>query len=131
MAKIVGFGGCFFKCESPMALSAWYHRCLNMPIEREGGASLPITQLPTQGFQVWGPFRQDADYFEPGRKDFMLNLIVDDIEGAMAQIKEGGGEQVGDIVTEDFGRFGWFLDPEGNKVELREPPEKDKGNGAA
>ena len=102
MAKIVGFGGCFFKCESPMALSAWYHRCLNMPIEREGGASLPITQLPQRGFQVWGPFRQDADYFEPGRKDFMINLIVDDIEGAMAQITEGGGQQVGDIVVEDF-----------------------------
>ncbi len=52
----------------------------------------------------------------------MFNLMVDDLDGALAQVKEGGAEIVGDVQEEEYGRFGWFLDPEGNKVELWQPP---------
>jgi len=55
----------------------------------------------------------------------MFNLVVDDLDGALVQVAEGGAEVVGDIQEEDYGRFGWFVDPEGNKVELWEP--KDGG----
>ena len=50
-------------------------------------------------------------------------LFVDDVDGALAQVVEGGAEVVGEIEESEFGRFGWFVDPEGNKVELWQPPE--------
>ena len=52
----------------------------------------------------------------------MFNLIVDDLEGVLKRVSDGGGEIVGEMEEYDFGKFGWFLDPDGNKVELWQPP---------
>jgi predicted enzyme related to lactoylglutathione lyase len=51
----------------------------------------------------------------------MINLVVDDLVQALEQVAAGGGTIVGTIEDYDYGRFGWFLDPEGNKVELWQP----------
>ena len=51
----------------------------------------------------------------------MFNLVVDNLDEALAQVREGGAEIVGAVEDYDYGRFGWFLDPEQNKVELWEP----------
>jgi predicted enzyme related to lactoylglutathione lyase len=51
----------------------------------------------------------------------MINLAVDDLDGALSQVVEGGAETVGGIEEQEYGRFGWFVDPEGNKVELWQP----------
>jgi predicted enzyme related to lactoylglutathione lyase len=69
---------------------------------------------------VWAPFKHDTEYFAP-EKSFMFNLVVDDLDGVLAQVKEGGAEVVEKIEEMEYGRFGWFFDPEGNKVELWEP----------
>jgi predicted enzyme related to lactoylglutathione lyase len=55
----------------------------------------------------------------------MINLMVDDLDGALAQVVEGGATAVGEVQDEPYGRFGWFVDPEGNKVELWEPKEEE------
>ena len=52
----------------------------------------------------------------------MFNLIVDDLDGALGQVHTGGAQVVGEIEEHEYGRFGWFIDPDGNKVELWEPP---------
>ena len=57
---------------------------------------------------------------------FMINLIVDDLDGALAQAKQGGAALAGDVQNFDYGRFGWFIDPDGNKVELWQPPAPAK-----
>jgi predicted enzyme related to lactoylglutathione lyase len=51
----------------------------------------------------------------------MVNLVVDDLHGALAQVRAGGAELVGGIEGYPYGRFGGFVDPEGNKVELWQP----------
>jgi predicted enzyme related to lactoylglutathione lyase len=53
----------------------------------------------------------------------MINLVVDDLDGALSQVSDGGAEIVGEIEEFEYGRFGWFIDPEGNKVELWEPKD--------
>jgi len=121
MAKVVGIGGVFFKSEDPEKLGAWYRKWLGVPVEPPYGASFRPESVPSSGFTVWGPFRKETEYFNPSRREFMFNLMVDDLDGAMAQVQEGGAEIVGEIMEEDYGRFGWFMDPEGNKVELWEP----------
>lgn len=121
MASVIGVGGIFFKAKDPAALGEWYKKWLNVPVEAPYGASLSPEHMPKNGMTVWAPFGADTEYFAPSDKDFMFNLVVDDLDGALAQVAEGGAKLVGDIQKESYGRFGWFIDPEGNKVELWEP----------
>jgi predicted enzyme related to lactoylglutathione lyase len=123
MAKVVGVGGVFFKSSDPEMLGAWYRKWLGVPVEPPYGASFRPDTVPVGGMTVWAPFTKDTDYFNPSSREFMFNLMVDDLDGALAQVGEGGAEIVGEVMEEDYGRFGWFVDPEGNKVELWEPKE--------
>ncbi len=123
MAKVITVGGVFFKSKDAKGLGEWYQQWLGMPVEHPYGASLPPKDLPAGTMAVWTPFAADTDYFQPSEQSFMINLVVDDLDGALAQVKQGGAEQVGEIDDCEYGRFGWFLDPEGNKVELWEPKD--------
>ena len=69
----------------------------------------------------WSPFSEDTDYFSPSEKQFMMNFRVENLEELMAQLKEEGVTIIGEIQEYDYGKFGWILDPEGNKIELWEP----------
>lgn len=120
MAKALGLGGVFFKSSNPQQLGAWYKQCLGMPVD-EYGATFQPGDIPEGGFTAWSPFREDTGYFQPSARDYMFNLIVDDLEGCLAQVQDAGGTLVGGIDEHEYGRFGWFIDPEGNKVELWEP----------
>jgi predicted enzyme related to lactoylglutathione lyase len=68
-------------------------------------------------------FKEDSDYFAPSNKPVMLNLIVKDLFALLKVLKEEGIESVGEPMDEEYGKFGWILDPEGNKIELWQPPE--------
>ena len=121
MAKVLGVGGVFFKSDDAKKLSAWYKKWLDVPAHPEWGASFTPEDVPAGGFTVWAPFTSDTTYFEPSTSSFMVNLMVDDLQGALAQVAEGGAEVVGEVQDEPYGKFGWFIDPDGNKVELWEP----------
>ncbi len=125
MAKVLGVGGVFFKSDDSKKLGAWYKEWLGVPAHPEWGASFTPDTVPPGGFTAWAPFKSDTTYFEPSTNSFMINLMVDDLDGALAQVVEGGAEVVGEIMDEPYGRFGWFVDPEGNKVELWEPKEEE------
>lgn len=123
MAKVLGVGGIFFKSKDCKALADWYARWLNMPIDPEwGGAALKPGSMPKNGYTVWGPFKADTSYFAPSEAEFMVNLVVDDLDAALRQVAEGGAQVMKETQEDEFGRFGWFVDPQGTKVELWEPP---------
>lgn len=126
MAKALGIGGIFFKSRDPQALMLWYQTHLGLPAESSDYASFFAPAVPPGGCTVFSPFKDTTGYFAPSKRDFMFNLMVDDLDGAMAQVVAGGAETVGDPQTFDYGRFGWFMDPEGNKVELWQPAEMPK-----
>lgn len=121
MIKVKAIGGIFFKCEDPKALADWYEKHLGLDISEYGFSMFKPESMPSGGFTLWTPFKADTDYFGKGPQQFMLNLIVDDVRGALAQVKEGGAEIVGDVDDTDYGVFGWFIDPAGYKVELWTP----------
>ena len=123
MARACGVGGIFFKSADPKVLGEWYRSWLGVPVEHPWGASFDPADLPPNSRGVWTPFDRETTYFQPSKAAFMVNLIVDDLDGALAQVQEGGATLVGEVEESEFGRFGWFLDPEGNKVELWQPPE--------
>ncbi len=123
MAKALGIGGVFFKADNPDKLADWYSDCLQIEMEPVPCAAFKPAGLPAGGYTVWAPFNQSTDYFNPSAKDFMINLIVDDLEEALEQVRNAGGQVMEVIEESEYGRFGWFLDPEGNKIELWVPPK--------
>ena len=122
MAQVTGIGGVFFRADDPQALGQWYHKWLGLPVTHPYGASLPHRDLSEAGYSVWAPFEAETTYFGDSGQAFMINLIVDDLDGALAQVRAGGAEVVPATEASEFGRFGWFVDPQGNRVELWQPP---------
>jgi len=126
MAKVLGIGGIFFKSPDPQKLCQWYAQWLGFNIASESEPSfVPFSpgNMPANGYTVWSAFNSTTCYFSPSDKDFMFNLVVDNLDEALEQVRAGGAQEVGDIQKNEYGRFGWFLDPDGNKVELWQPPE--------
>ena len=120
MAKVLGVGGVFFKSSDPKKLYDWYAKWLGIEFSDWGTAYFP-KDLPANSQTVWSAFDANTEYFAPSEKEFMFNLIVDDIEEAMQQVRKGGAQVIGHIEKMEYGSFGWFIDPDGNKVELWEP----------
>jgi catechol 2,3-dioxygenase-like lactoylglutathione lyase family enzyme len=124
MERVTGIGGVFFKCQDADALRDWYRDHLGVDSEPDNGASFHWRDRDRPdriGYTVWGPFDGDTAYFDPSPKPFMFNFPVHDLDAMLAQLRAAGVE-VDDRVEEyDFGRFGWFMDPERNRVELWEP----------
>ena len=127
MAQVLGIGGIFFKSPDPLKLCGWYKEWLGIPFEAESGLTFSqffLRSLPSKGYTVWSPFPSDTEYFSPSNSTFMFNLVVDNLDEALGQVKSGGAQTVGEIENTDYGRFGWFIDPDGNKVELWQPKEE-------
>lgn len=125
MQKVRAVGGLFFKCQEPEKLAAWYKAVLGFELEAPFCAAFDPLKAQAGDKAVWGAFSADTTYFEPGQQDFMFNFIVDDVEAMLKQIEANGGQRSGDVVVEDYGSFGWFIDPEGFKVELWSPVVKN------
>lgn len=121
MAKALGVGGIFFKTHDPQALMKWYQDALGIADASADYAAFMPAAMPPGGCTVFSPFKASTEYFSPSTREFMFNLVVDDLDGALRQVQEAGGKLVGEVESFDYGRFGWFLDPDGNKVELWEP----------
>jgi predicted enzyme related to lactoylglutathione lyase len=113
MAKLTGIGGIFFRARDTKALAAWYEAHLGIPgfWTQEAG--------PT----VFAPFSSDTDYF-PADKQWMINLRVDDLDGMVERLAAAGiaSERRAEWDTPETGRFARIHDPEGNQIELWEPP---------
>jgi predicted enzyme related to lactoylglutathione lyase len=133
MAKVTGIGGVFFKAKvDNKALADWYVKYLGMSPEDFGGVVLNWAEdtAEDKGMTVWHVAEKDSDWFSPSESDFMINYRVDDMEGMVAQLLEGGVEILQGPEAHENGKFAWIMDPEGNKVELWEPKiwdDKNKG----
>ncbi len=122
MAKVLGLGGLFFKSADPAAMREWYGRVLGIPMEAWGAVLTPDAAAAHPGAAtVFAPFDGNTTYFAPSDKEFMFNLMVDDLDGMLARCAEHGVEQVGEVLIEANGRFAHIIDPEGRKIELWEP----------
>jgi predicted enzyme related to lactoylglutathione lyase len=125
--KVLGVGGVFFRSADPARLANWYKDTLGLGIEAWGtthGTSFSPEAMPDNSFTVWSTFAADTEYFGPSGQSYMINLVVDDLDAALANVQAAGGEVIPEKEEHDFGRFGWIVDPDGNRVELWEPPEK-------
>lgn len=106
-------------------MTTWYRETLGLDIEDWGttlGAAFSPEQMPQHAFTVWSAFASDTEYFGKASQSFMVNLIVDDLDLALANVKASGAKVLPEREDHDYGRFGWVVDPDGNRLELWEPP---------
>ncbi len=126
MAKVTGIGGVFFKSNDPDALFAWYETHLGLDRRAGGFADFPWRHAddPNRtGRTVWSLFPKDSEYFGPTNSAFMINYIVDDIDGLLEALRAAGAQVDDRREDSEYGRFAWVTDPEGNRLELWEPPK--------
>jgi predicted enzyme related to lactoylglutathione lyase len=127
MKNITGLGGVFIKAKDPKSLALWYQEVLGINFNNNSYADLPFTGEDgkiTSGYNVLSFFPEDSKYFAPSDKQVMINLRVHDLFAFLEELKIKNVTMAGDPMDEEYGKFGWILDPEGNKIELWEPPAK-------
>ena len=122
--RVTGIGGIFFKSKNPEATKDWYNKHLGFNTDEWGSTFWWKDKEGKDCSTQWSPMKEDTDYYEPSKKPFMVNYRVENLEELLEELKKEGVEIVGEMQTFDYGKFGWIMDPEGNKIELWEPKDK-------
>ncbi|WP_375238402.1 VOC family protein [Aurantibacter sp.] len=122
--RVTGIGGLFFKSEDPKASKEWYNKHLGFNTDDYGSTFWWKDKEDKDCSTQWSPFKDDTTYFEPSKKEFMFNYRVENLVELLETLKNEGVTIVGKMEEYDYGKFGWILDNEGNKIELWEPIDK-------
>ena len=121
--KVTGIGGIFFRSENPKKIREWYGEHLGLAVNNYGSSfEFRNANHPENiNYLQWSPFDKKTEYFNPSKKEFMINYRVQNIEGLVVKLKEKGVTIVDEIEEFEYGKFVHIMDPEGNNIELWEP----------
>lgn len=125
--KVKGIGGIFFKCQDPAKMRDWYNKNLGL-VTNEYGSLFEFRESDkpeTKAYLQWSPFSEKTKYFEPSKKEFMINYRVENIEDLVNELKKSGVTVLDSIETFEYGKFVHIMDPENNKIELWEPIDSE------
>ncbi len=126
MKRVVGIGGIFFKAKDPEKLRQWYQDHLGFAVDAWGGVEFKPSGTPDSienEKTIWALFPNDSKHFEPSNQPFMINYRVDDLHTLLTALRSEGCTVDAKVDESEFGKFGWVMDPEGNRIELWEPPK--------
>jgi predicted enzyme related to lactoylglutathione lyase len=125
--RVTGIGGIFFRAKSADRLRAWYRTHLGLPIDPVWGGCQFFwreAQAPRKkGATTLSVFEANTRYFKPGKKEFMINFRVKNLKQVLATLKREGVWVDPKTEQSALGKFGWIMDPEGQRIELWEPPD--------
>jgi predicted enzyme related to lactoylglutathione lyase len=124
MRRVIGIGGVFFKAKDPETLRAWYQKHLGLEFDAYGSVVFECPEGEEQrkaAQTVWSLFPSDTKYFDPSTAPFMINYRVENLRGLAEQLRSEGVAVEESTEGFEYGRFGWVMDPEGNRIELWEP----------
>ena len=125
MERVQGIGGFFFRSPDREALCRWYASNLGLEIDETWwGTSIEWAKQhdAANAQTVWSVFKGDTTYFGGADRAFMVNFRVRDLDAMLKQLRDNGCAVEDKVEDSDFGRFGWVTDPDGNRVELWQPP---------
>jgi predicted enzyme related to lactoylglutathione lyase len=124
-----GIGGIFFKSENPEALRAWYAKHLGVVSQGDQGTMFRWDQSDSpskDNFTAWCIFPESTTYFGKIKSSLMVNYVVDDLHALLKALQKEGVWVDPKVEEYDYGKFGWIMDPDGNRIELWEPLPKKK-----
>jgi catechol 2,3-dioxygenase-like lactoylglutathione lyase family enzyme len=127
MAKAFGISGVFFRSGDPELLYAWYEMHLGLRRSPGGVVLFPWREAGDEAKEQttpWSLFPRDTDYFGPASPAFMVNYVVDDLDGMVANLRAAGAQVEDRQEDSAYGRFAWVTDPEGNRIERWQPPSR-------
>lgn len=125
MKRVTGIGGIFFKAKDAPTLRVWYQRHLGIDVQEWGGTSFSWSDAagkPAGGSTVWCISDESGEQFSPNHAPYMINYRVENLKALVALLKEEGCNVLDKMDDSEYGKFAWVIDPEGNKVELWQPP---------
>lgn len=125
MKRVTGIGGIFFKAKDPKRLAEWYRSHLGLNVEEWGGVVFQWASPANPGgvgTTVWSPFPETTAYFAPSQASFMINYRVEDLHALLTILRSEGCDVDDQVEESEYGKFGWVMDPEGNRIELWQPP---------
>tara|TARA_B100000029_G_scaffold444950_1_gene465057 strand:+ start:162 stop:548 length:387 start_codon:yes stop_codon:yes gene_type:complete len=127
MERVTGIGGVFLRAKDPDALQGWYEQNLGLQPDEDGCVVFRWTERETNANAgtVWAPFKEDTDYFGSRDQQSMVNYRVKDLDAMLAQLRVAGATVDDKIEDSKYGKFGWATDPEGNRMELWQPPANE------
>jgi predicted enzyme related to lactoylglutathione lyase len=114
--RVLGIGGVFLR-GSP-DLGSWYGQHLGLDLEEWGGT---VFQAREGDQTVWSVFPPDTTYWPAGQQT-MVNYRVRDLDAVLDRLRTAGVTVDERVEETENGRFGWAVDPEGNRFELWQPP---------
>ncbi len=124
MKRVTGIGGIFLSAKDPAALCSWYKTHLGIDVQDWGGTAfrwVDDSGTPAAGTTVWSV--GDGSSFAPSKATFMVNYRVADLHALLSLLRHEGCRVLEKVDESEYGKFGWVMDPEGNKVELWQPPD--------
>lgn len=122
--RVMGIGGIFLKTRNSMKLARWYKEHLGIPV-KNGAAVFAwrgFTDPKRKGHTVWALFSAKSEYFGRMEQKVMVNYRVKDLRSILDRLREEGVKVEDKVEETRYGKFGWIFDPEGNRIELWEPP---------
>ena len=125
MKRVTGIGGIFFNSPDPVSLRAWYKDHLGIDVQDWGGTAFNWADpegKPTGGSTIWTVGDAASSSFAPSTAPFMINYRVADLHELVNALRAEGCTVLDRIDESEYGKFAWVIDPDGNKVELWEPP---------
>lgn len=122
--RVTGLGGFFFKTKEPNKVKEWYKTHLGLNTDRYGCTFWWKDKEGNDCSTQWSPMKDDTEYFQPSKSSFMMNFRVENLVELLEELKKEGVTVLGEIEEFEYGKFGWILDPDGNKLELWEPMDE-------
>lgn len=122
--RVTGLGGFFFKTKDPDKIKQWYKNHLGLDTDRYGCTFWWKDAAGKDCSTQWSPMNEDTNYFRPSKSSFMMNFRVENLTELLQALEHEGVTIIGEIEEYDYGKFGWILDSDGNKLELWEPVDE-------
>ncbi|MBY0544226.1 MAG: VOC family protein [Gammaproteobacteria bacterium] len=124
MKRVTGIGGIFFKAKDPKALGEWYRKHLGIDVQDWGGTIFEWNaegKPNVTGVTAWNIF-STSEHLAPSTAPFMINYRVEDLHALLSLLRAEDCIVDDKVEESEYGKFGWLMDPEGNRIELWEPP---------
>ena len=128
MERATGIGRIFFKANDPDGLQKWYKNHLGPKPDPDGCVVFrwrERDEAARKASTVWAPFPADTKYFGNGSQTAMVNYRVKDLDAMLAQLRSVKAIVADKIEESEYGRFARVTDPEGNRIELWQPPDDE------
>lgn len=128
MKRVTGIGGVFFRSKDPPTMNAWYKKHLGLPVGDDGSTTFRWREADEPhrpGVTAWAAFEAGTEYFGKPTQQWMVNYRVDDLDALLEGLQHAGVEIVPHREEYVYGKFAWIVDPDGNRVELWEPPREE------